>query len=123
MLQWHHETQTPLPVNLVFCFEGMEENGSEGLDELVEREANEWFKGVDCVSITRPPFRRLRPYRPRAHDRPHGPPRLARWEDHRSGRGRHGRRRRYGGTRHIPKARLVHRGRRGRRRRQDCAQR
>ncbi|KAJ7762161.1 hypothetical protein B0H16DRAFT_528744 [Mycena metata] len=38
VLQWHHETQTPLPVNLRFCFEGMEENGSEGLDELVERE-------------------------------------------------------------------------------------
>ncbi|KAJ6545626.1 hypothetical protein B0H19DRAFT_1267025 [Mycena capillaripes] len=33
---------TPLPVNLVFCFEGMEENGSEGLDELVEREKDGW---------------------------------------------------------------------------------
>ncbi|KAF8131357.1 hypothetical protein K438DRAFT_2031975 [Mycena galopus ATCC 62051] len=27
---------------------GMEENGSEGLDELIEQEAKEWFKGVDC---------------------------------------------------------------------------
>jgi Cys-Gly metallodipeptidase DUG1 len=52
VLQWHHETQTPLPVNLVFCFEGMEENGSEGLDELIEREAKQWFKGVDCVCIS-----------------------------------------------------------------------
>lgn len=51
VLQWHHETQTPLPVNLVFCFEGMEENGSEGLDELVEREKDGWFKGVDCMCI------------------------------------------------------------------------
>ncbi|KAJ7698161.1 hypothetical protein B0H16DRAFT_1903461 [Mycena metata] len=43
VLQWHHETQTPLPVNLRFCFEGMEENGSDGLDELVEKEREGWF--------------------------------------------------------------------------------
>ncbi|KAJ7762166.1 hypothetical protein B0H16DRAFT_1719207 [Mycena metata] len=49
VLQWHHETQTPLPVNLRFCFEGMEENGSEGLDELVERERDGWFGGADCM--------------------------------------------------------------------------
>ncbi|KAJ6477965.1 hypothetical protein DFH09DRAFT_1379331 [Mycena vulgaris] len=48
VLQWHHETQTALPVNLVFCFEGMDENGNEGLDELVEREKDGWFKDVDC---------------------------------------------------------------------------
>ncbi|KAF7334577.1 CNDP dipeptidase [Mycena venus] len=52
VLQWHHETQKPLPVNLVFCFEGMEENGSEGLDELVEKEKDGWFKNVDCVCIS-----------------------------------------------------------------------
>ncbi|KAJ7762208.1 hypothetical protein B0H16DRAFT_1248066, partial [Mycena metata] len=52
VLQWHHETQTPLPVNLRFCFEGMEENGSEGLDELVEREREGWFGGVDCMCIS-----------------------------------------------------------------------
>ncbi|KAK7059796.1 CNDP dipeptidase [Favolaschia claudopus] len=52
VLQWHHETQTPLPVNLVFCFEGMEENGSEGLDALVVKERDGWFKGVDCVCIS-----------------------------------------------------------------------
>ncbi|KAJ6545630.1 hypothetical protein B0H19DRAFT_1168109 [Mycena capillaripes] len=52
VLQWHHETQTPLPVNLVFCFEGMEENGSEGLDELVEKEKDGWFKDVDCMCIS-----------------------------------------------------------------------
>ncbi|KAJ7035854.1 hypothetical protein C8F04DRAFT_1394506 [Mycena alexandri] len=40
-----------LPVNLRFCFEGMEENGSEGPDELVEREKDGWFKGVDCMYI------------------------------------------------------------------------
>ncbi|KAF7316621.1 CNDP dipeptidase [Mycena chlorophos] len=52
VLQWHHETKKPLPVNLVFCFEGMEENGSEGLDELIEREKDGWFKGVDCICIS-----------------------------------------------------------------------
>ncbi|KAJ7210787.1 hypothetical protein GGX14DRAFT_624931, partial [Mycena pura] len=52
VLQWHKETQAPLPVNLVFCFEGMEENGSEGLDELVTREKDKWFKDVDCICIS-----------------------------------------------------------------------
>ncbi|KAJ7621054.1 hypothetical protein FB45DRAFT_928219 [Roridomyces roridus] len=52
VLQWHHETQTPLPVNIVFCFEGMEENGSEGLDDLVVKEKDGWFKDVDCVCIS-----------------------------------------------------------------------
>ncbi|KAF8149656.1 hypothetical protein K438DRAFT_2027362 [Mycena galopus ATCC 62051] len=48
VLQWYHETHTPLPVNLYpFCFEGMEENGSGGLDELIEREPKGWFQGVD----------------------------------------------------------------------------
>ncbi|CAK5266879.1 unnamed protein product [Mycena citricolor] len=52
VLQWHHETKTPLPVNLLFCFEGMEENGSEGLDELVIKEKDGWFKDADCVCIS-----------------------------------------------------------------------
>ncbi|KAJ7021336.1 hypothetical protein C8F04DRAFT_269802 [Mycena alexandri] len=41
-----------LPVNLRFCFDGMEENESEGLDELVEKERDGWFKGVDCMCIS-----------------------------------------------------------------------
>ncbi|KAJ7445454.1 hypothetical protein FB451DRAFT_1292877 [Mycena latifolia] len=52
VLQWHKEEGKELPVNLVFCFEGMEENGSEGLDELVVREKDGWFKDVDCVCIS-----------------------------------------------------------------------
>jgi Cys-Gly metallodipeptidase DUG1 len=53
VLQYHHENKKELPVNLKFCFEGMEESGSEGLDELVEKEAKPggWFEGVDCVCI------------------------------------------------------------------------
>ena len=36
-----------------FCFEGMKESGSEGVDELVVRESNKggYFDGVDCVCI------------------------------------------------------------------------
>ncbi len=39
-------------MNLRFCFEGMEESGSEGLDDLIEQEKNAYFKGVDCVCIS-----------------------------------------------------------------------
>ncbi|KAF9484099.1 CNDP dipeptidase [Pholiota conissans] len=54
VLQYHHEKKVPLPVNIKFCFEGMEESGSEGLDELVERESKKggYFDGVDCVCIS-----------------------------------------------------------------------
>lgn len=54
VLQWHHENKKELPVNLRCCFEGMEESGSEGLDDLVERESKPggWFEGVDAVCIS-----------------------------------------------------------------------
>ncbi|RXW24481.1 hypothetical protein EST38_g1388 [Candolleomyces aberdarensis] len=54
VLQYHHEKGIPLPVNLKFCFEGMEESGSEGLDELVQNEAKPggYFHGVDCACIS-----------------------------------------------------------------------
>lgn len=58
VLEAHHALNLELPVNLRFCFEGMEENGSEGLDALIEKEVveGEWFKGVDCVCIVRLQF-------------------------------------------------------------------
>ena len=40
------------PVNLKCCFEGMEEYGSEGLDELIVAEAKGYFKDVDAVCIS-----------------------------------------------------------------------
>ncbi|KAF9224708.1 CNDP dipeptidase [Gyrodon lividus] len=54
VLEAHHKQDMELPVNLRFCFEGMEESGSEGLDELIEKEVaeGEFFKGVDCVCIS-----------------------------------------------------------------------
>ncbi|KAG6919142.1 hypothetical protein DXG01_008949 [Tephrocybe rancida] len=54
VLQYHHQNSKELPVNIRFCFEGMEESGSEGLDDLVKKEskAGGWFDGVDCVCIS-----------------------------------------------------------------------
>ncbi|EIW80058.1 CNDP dipeptidase [Coniophora puteana RWD-64-598 SS2] len=54
VLEAHQKLGKPLPVNLKFVFEGMEEYGSEGLDELVIREAQPggWIHGVDCVCIS-----------------------------------------------------------------------
>ena len=51
VLQAHKELGLPLPVNLKFCFEGMEEYGSEGLDELIKKEAKGFFKNVDAACI------------------------------------------------------------------------
>jgi Cys-Gly metallodipeptidase DUG1 len=49
------DNKKPLPVNIKICFEGMEESGSEGLDDLVRREAKPggWFDNIDCVCIVR----------------------------------------------------------------------
>lgn len=51
-LQAHKELGIELPVNIVFCFEGMEESGSLGLDELIAREAKQYFKEVQSVCIS-----------------------------------------------------------------------
>ncbi|KAI0643923.1 CNDP dipeptidase [Trametes meyenii] len=55
VLEAHKTLGLDLPVNLRFCFEGMEESGSDGLDAFVEAEAAKgatgWFEGVDCVCI------------------------------------------------------------------------
>lgn len=52
VLQVHQALQIELPVNLVFCFEGMEESGSIGLDEFVAKEASNFYKDVDAVCIS-----------------------------------------------------------------------
>ncbi|KAI9653900.1 MAG: hypothetical protein M1831_005585 [Alyxoria varia] len=52
VLQAHREAGMELPVNLLFCFEGMEEYGSEGLDDFIAKEANGYFKDADCVCIS-----------------------------------------------------------------------
>lgn len=52
ILQAHKELDMEIPVNLVFCFEGMEESGSEGLEGLIREEKDSYFKGVDAVCIS-----------------------------------------------------------------------
>jgi Cys-Gly metallodipeptidase DUG1 len=39
-------------VNLLMCFEGMEETGSEGLDDLIKEEASKFFKDAEAVCIS-----------------------------------------------------------------------
>lgn len=51
-LESYQKLGLELPVNLKMCFEGMEESGSEGLDDLIKREAKKYFKDVDCVCIS-----------------------------------------------------------------------
>ena len=57
VLEAHRSLGIAMPVNMRFCFEGMEENGSEGLDECIQEEVRKgkdgWFDGVDCVCIVR----------------------------------------------------------------------
>ncbi len=55
VLEAHHALGLELPVNIRFVFEGMEESGSEGLDEYISSEtakgAGSYFHGVDAVCI------------------------------------------------------------------------
>ena len=50
----HRDAGIELPVNLLMCFEGMEEYGSEGLDEFIEKEAKPggFFASADAVCIS-----------------------------------------------------------------------
>lgn len=58
VLGWVHAIQTyqalkiPLPVNLKFCFEGMEESGSQGLDQLLWSEKDKFLANTDHVCIS-----------------------------------------------------------------------
>ena len=53
-IQAHREAGVELPVNLLMCFEGMEEYGSEGLDDFIEKEAKTggFFEQADAVCIS-----------------------------------------------------------------------
>lgn len=41
-----------VPVNIRFCLEGMEESGSEGLDDLIFARKDTFFKDVDYICIS-----------------------------------------------------------------------
>lgn len=51
-IEAYQNTGNELPVNLRFVFEGMEESGSEGLDELIFERKDTFFKPVDYVCIS-----------------------------------------------------------------------
>ena len=50
----HQAAGVEFPVNLLMCFEGMEEYGSEGLDEFIEKEAKDdgFFASADAVCVS-----------------------------------------------------------------------
>ncbi|OMJ09453.1 Cys-Gly metallodipeptidase dug1 [Smittium culicis] len=51
-LEAHQKLDIEIPVNLKFCFEGMEESGSIGLDDVIIDQADKWFKGTDYTCIS-----------------------------------------------------------------------
>lgn len=52
VIESHRALGLDFPVNLKMCFEGMEESGSEGLDDLIEDQKDKFFKGTDAVCIS-----------------------------------------------------------------------
>lgn len=51
-IEAYQKIKQELPINIKFCFEGMEESGSEGLDELVFSRKDTFLKDVDYVCIS-----------------------------------------------------------------------
>ncbi|KAF6816147.1 peptidase family M20/M25/M40 [Colletotrichum musicola] len=51
MIEAFQRAGLDVPANLVFCFEGMEENGSFGLRKALEEEATGFFADIDVVCI------------------------------------------------------------------------
>ncbi|KAF7504624.1 hypothetical protein GJ744_002051 [Endocarpon pusillum] len=51
-IEAHQKAGVDFPVNLLCCFEGMEEYGSEGLDDFINDEAQKFFKDADAVCIS-----------------------------------------------------------------------
>nr|POF01018.1 cys-gly metallodipeptidase dug1 [Quercus suber] len=54
VIQAHREAGIEFPVNLLMCFEGMEEYGSEGLDDFIiaECKPGKFFEDADAVCIS-----------------------------------------------------------------------
>lgn len=58
VLGWLHavdayqSTNNEIPVNIKFCFEAMEESGSDGLDTLLHKRKDTFLKDVDYVCIS-----------------------------------------------------------------------
>jgi len=52
VIEAHTKTNTEMPVNLKMVFEGMEESGSDGLEEVVVSESKKFLSNVDAVCIS-----------------------------------------------------------------------
>jgi Cys-Gly metallodipeptidase DUG1 len=52
VIEAHQKAGVDFPVNLLCCFEGMEEYGNEGLDDFIKDEAKKYFKDADAVCIS-----------------------------------------------------------------------
>ncbi|OJD12802.1 hypothetical protein AJ78_06659 [Emergomyces pasteurianus Ep9510] len=52
VIEAHQKAGVEFPVNLLCCFEGMEEYGSVGLEEFVKAESKAYFKDADAVCIS-----------------------------------------------------------------------
>lgn len=54
VIEAHQTAGVDFPVNLLMCFEGMEEYGSEGLDDFIEAECKpgKFFEDADAVCIS-----------------------------------------------------------------------
>ncbi|KAI9849886.1 MAG: hypothetical protein M1837_000100 [Sclerophora amabilis] len=52
VIEAHQKAGVDFPVNLLMCFEGMEEYGSEGLDDFIQAEAKKYFADTDAVCIS-----------------------------------------------------------------------
>ena len=52
VIEAHKKAGIEFPVNLLCCFEGMEEYGSEGLDDFIKQEAKKFFADTDAVCIS-----------------------------------------------------------------------
>ncbi|KAI9742843.1 MAG: hypothetical protein M1818_003572 [Claussenomyces sp. TS43310] len=51
-IEAHQKAGVAFPVNQLMCFEGMEESGSEGLDDFIIDEAKKFFADADAVCIS-----------------------------------------------------------------------
>ena len=51
-IEAYRELDQEIPINIKFCFEGMEESGSENLDIELEKRKDTFLQGVDYVCIS-----------------------------------------------------------------------
>jgi Cys-Gly metallodipeptidase DUG1 len=51
-IEAHQKAKIEFPVNLLMCFEGMEEYGSDGLDDLIREEKDKFFAKAEAVCIS-----------------------------------------------------------------------